>query len=229
MPGLDTQRDYAKSMVMNILIAVPSARNWHVKFGHHACELMYFLGSQNIETSIVTLQYPLISISRQNALESAIEREATHLLFLDDDMTFPVKTVEFLISRNEDCVLTNYARKSGKIKTNTVNLEGDNYVYSTGKTGIEEVSFGGLGVSLIKTSCFKDIPKPHFEILWNDEKQSYDGEDYYFFKKLKDNGTKIYVDHDASNLITHAGTVYHTNRGSLIFSDSTPVEIKKPS
>lgn len=207
---------------MKLLIAIPSARDWEYKFGHHLSELLFYLGKKGIDAKVYSLKYPLLSENRQRALQEAIKQKASHLLFLDDDMTFPPKAFEFMLSRNLDVVVANYAKKDSRLIPVAKDMNGK-ALFSMGKTGVEEISGCGLGFALLKTASFSNIDPPHFEILWNEKFKVYQSEDVYFFQKLRDHGVKIYVDHDASMLITHAGSCYHTLKGTIAFVGNNEV------
>jgi len=63
---------------------------------------------------------------------------------------------------------------------------------------------------LLDLNAIKSIKPPHFEIIWDEKTQEYLGEDHYFCAKLRSNGIKIYVDHDASQTVGHIGDYTYT-------------------
>ena len=79
------------------------------------------------------------------------------------------------------------------------------YMKSKGRAGVAEASFCGLGAFLIETQILREIPKPHFEILFDSGKNDHEGEDYYFIKKLRQHGVRVFVDDDIAQTMGHAG------------------------
>jgi len=209
---------------MKIIIAVPSNRPWVPAFGQSILGLMqhlYTRGANGIKPvhAIFHLQSnaSLLPASRQKAIDAAIKEEADYLLMLDDDMNFPPSVLDTLLSRNLDFVAANYVSKGITGRT-TAQGANDEKITSLGKTGTEEVGWVGLGVALIRVAAIKNVPRPHFEVLWLEETQSYLGEDYLFSEKLRHAGIKLYVDHDVSNQISHVGDFHYTEKMLHLFS-----------
>ncbi len=162
-----------------------------------------------------------LTAGRQQRLDEAIASGATHLFFIDDDMVFSENLIHKMLHECNQLVQSgipkvalgvNPCRKSptslfytakGINEENTPGMEA--FLQSKGKSGVAEVCRCGLGAFLIETSILRDIPKPHFEILWDEEKKEHQGEDFYFIKKLRDHGVRIFVDQDISQTMGHAG------------------------
>jgi hypothetical protein len=77
---------------------------------------------------------------------------------------------------------------------------------STSKTGLEEIRTMGGAIFLAKTDAFRNIPKPHFQMIWSPAHNSYLGEDVYFATVLKMSGVRLWADHCTSKLISHIGS-----------------------
>lgn len=146
----------------------------------------------------------LLPAGREMLLEMAIKEGYTHILWIDDDTDFSPEAVDYLLSRDVDFVAANFCRKQFPLTFTALGKDG-NTVDSANKKGIEEVHQVGLGMALMKLSCLKDIPKPRFQVLWWEKVQQYVGEDIYLCHILREKGVKMYVDHDASNVIGHVG------------------------
>ena len=78
-------------------------------------------------------------------------------------------------------------------------------IESRGKSGIEQVTAVGFGVTLVKAEVFKKIPKPWHDIIWTDH-GSVIGEDVTFCVRCLENDIPVFVDHDLSMHIGHIGT-----------------------
>ncbi len=156
-----------------------------------------------------------ITGGRQERVNAAIQSDCTHMLFIDDDMVFAQDIVHKLLTEMNTLTLAgnrkvaigvNACRKSPADLYYTAKEVGsEEFLKSKGKTGVAEVSRCGLGVFLIPIPLLREIPAPHFEITWLEDKKEHMGEDFYFIKKLREHGVKVYVDQDVSQTIGHAG------------------------
>jgi hypothetical protein len=154
----------------------------------------------------------LLPKARQEILNTALAEDFTHLLFLDDDMTFPPDTVGRLAAHGKRIVGVNAVRKRQTVCLHTaVGMTGD-LLDSRDRTGLEEVLRMGLGVVLIDLDAVRNIPPPHFEGGWSPEVSDYTGEDYGFCRALIAAGEQIYIDHDLSRDIGHIGQAVYSHR-----------------
>lgn len=155
-------------------------------------------------------QWSALPNGRQAALDDAIAQGSTHLLSIDDDMKFPPNTLEVMASRKVQAIGVNAVLKDpSERKFTAYGFNGIN-IDSRSKTGIEEVEFAGFGVFLLELSAVKNIPLPHFAMPWNEKTQRCDQEDHFLCAKLRNNGVKIYIDHDVSQHIGHVGDYVFT-------------------
>lgn len=188
---------------IRLAIAIPCCRDWKVAFGSSLVGMIRYLSNlKHLDINIMQ-GASVLPRARQMAIEWANSIDATHLLFIDDDIQFPAALIERLINHNVDIVACNYVSK-----TNRQPLAHDvrgQPLSSAGETGLQEVGWIGFGFILIKLEAIKDVAAPLFEVRWLDERQDFMGEDFYFCGKLRAHGIHIYCDHDASQLISHIG------------------------
>lgn len=164
---------------------------------------------------------------RQNrtneSIKEMIENGCTHTLFIDDDMVFSMDIVHKMLNEMNKLTMSgikriamgvNPCRKSPAGLYYTAKpidaKDPDEFLDSKGKDGVAEVSQCGLGVFLIETSILEQIPQPHFGIEWIEEKKEHGGEDFFFTKRLREHGVRIFVDQDISQTIGHAGEFVYT-------------------
>jgi hypothetical protein len=121
-------------------------------------------------------------------------------------MIFKKEAFEILLSRNEDFVAANYVRKKSSLPVTQKNAA---FVFSKDQSGIEQITNIGLGLALMKVSALRLTSKPHFEVLWSDALNDYEGEDTYFCTKLAKAGVSLYVDHDATRYVAHIGSAHY--------------------
>lgn len=212
---------------LRIVVAIPSGDTWKSLFGMSLGMLMMSFANYipPYKTNHVTLRNRRGSIlpqSRQALAESAVEGEASHILFIDDDMVFPPDTAKRLLSHRKWVVGCNCPTKMIPATTTArqkSEKSSGNQVFSTpDKHGLEKVWRVGTGVLLIDTRVFEKLEKPWFPMRWVPELQNWQGEDWGFCEKLEEAGFPIFVDHDLSREIGHTGefTYTHDVVGSVV-------------
>lgn len=193
---------------MKLYISVPSNRDWKGKFGSALAGLLSHLKNPPFPMDSMVLrawgQSSCLSIVRQAFVDEMIANEFTHWLSLDDDMNFPIDIVDRLLKHDKDVVAVNARHKTPIVQGSLVGLDGAN-IDSRGKMGIEEIKAMGGAIFLAKVECFKNISKPHFQVIWSPFHNNYVSEDIHFAALLRVNGVKLYCDHDASQEIGHIG------------------------
>lgn len=207
---------------MNLLLAVPSCRDWKPAFGSSLVGLVAYAAKLNLRFTPHIMQGASnLPRARNLAVRKAIKEGLTHILFIDDDMTFSFEVLDHLLRHDVDVVGVNYTTKSPDLRPQTHDLNGLP-VYSQNATGLEEVGWLGCGMMLIKLESVKDLPDPLFEMRWVPERNDFIGEDYFFCGTMRHHGRKIYVDHDASAKVGHVGDYVYKEPESLIFGIEEP-------
>lgn len=197
---------------MRLFIAISSNRDHKPYFTQCLVNLVTYLTTKGIygnelESLVTCIQSDtsVLSFGRQKMIQDAIKAGATHILFLDDDMVFPENIVDYLSNRKVDVVAINGCKKNPlELNYCALGLDGK-HIESKDKKDLVEASKVGLAVMLLNLDALKNIPEPHFEVLYNQESKGYQDQDYYFCKKLRDNGVKLYIDNEVSNAIGHVG------------------------
>lgn len=194
---------------LRIAICVPCRDMVHSMFTYHLVNLVYSSDQAKLKTNVFMQSGSLIANQRQKLAEKAILDGATHILWLDSDMTFPPSALETLLRHNLDVVACTYSTRSLPLKGVAYTSIGDwdSWVSVTSPGNrMVEVEGTGMGCMLVRTSTFKDLPKPWFEVSWSEQYQDHIGEDFYFCKVLRDNGHKILIDRQLSQEVGHLGT-----------------------
>lgn len=194
----------------SIYIAIPTCRDWKAGFASSMLALVSKLTTDYHQGLISGLHVnnqvsSLLPWGRQLMLDDALSTENfTHILWIDDDTKFSTKAVDSLISRELPFVACNMCRKQIGDEGIACGEDGKG-IDSAGKTGVEEVSRTGLGMVLMEIEMLRKLKKPHFEILWLEERQCYLGEDDFLCGLIREAGYKLYIDHDASRRVGHIG------------------------
>lgn len=145
----------------------------------------------------LTTETTYLHLARLQLLHRALAAGATHVLFLDADMTFPADTLTRLRAWAAPVVGANYRRRRPPHAFTAMNS--DEAVSSVGRTGIEAVDTLGFGVVLIDLAALRDVPPPWFGT-------GLDGEDVAFCRQARAAGLPILVDHDLSQQVGHVTT-----------------------
>lgn len=134
-----------------------------------------------------------------------LQKPLTHVLWIDSDMEFPVSTARRLLAHNLDFVGCNCAQRANP--TNTTAFKNGVFIKSQGRSGVEQVDSLGMGITLVKLGVFMEVPPPWFSRPWDAATRKHLGEDAYFSGKARMAGYKIWIDHDLSIEVKHAGLV----------------------
>jgi hypothetical protein len=155
----------------------------------------------------------LLPAQRENLVTAARSWAATHILWLDSDVSFPFYTAYKLLDHDEPVVAGNYTTRQIPYKTvayKQLGGEWSDYLKHNKDTPLTkdliQVEGIGMGCMLTKITVFDNISKPYFPITWMPEAEDYLGEDINFCKALTDKGYKIFVDDILSRQLTHLGT-----------------------
>ena len=123
---------------------------------------------------------------------------ATHILWLDADMTFPKDTALRLLRHEKEVVAANYVSRTARPRPTA--MRNGKCVSSVDASGLQEVDHVGMGVFLMNTSVVKNLPQPRF---WYST--ATETEDVYFCRLLRAADRDIWIDHDLSREVGHVG------------------------
>lgn len=191
---------------MKLAICVPARDTVHVGFAKCLANLTARLAKENINYELIFNLGSVIPQQRNTLAESALERKADYLLWLDSDMHFPANTVEKLLKHNKEICAATYSTRI-KPQRSVAFLDKNNLDKRLKtKNGLHKVFAVGMGCMLVSRIVFENIPKPWFQYVWNEDTQDLSGEDIYFCNQANDTGFEIFVDADLSNDVAHYGT-----------------------
>lgn len=195
-----------------IVIGVPCGDMVSAYFSYDLARLVGYSAIHIPDTSLQILFHhgTLIAPQRMDIAKASVAAEATHILWLDSDMRFPKQSLQGLLAHDVDIVGANYIRRRPPhLPTAWAN---GNYLWTTQEsTGLVEADHVGMGLMLTKTKVFEDVPLPWFRIPWQEERQTYRGEDITFMEAARERGYKVYVDQDLSWYVQHTGTMEYTH------------------
>lgn len=198
---------------LRLMVAIPTAGRVPIGFATSLTGMVARFATTKVPTmpeKSITLSLRVLESSnwitnREKLARQAVDEDFTHIVWLDDDMTFEPETLEVVLGRRQDIVLTNYLIKCEPPDFVAVGLDGERVATRESSTGMQEILYSGFGFSVISTEVFKRTGQPWFLPYFNAEKSEYTTEDNPFFERARAAGFKVYLDHDASKLLGHVG------------------------
>lgn len=145
-----------------------------------------------------------IHMGREYFLEDAIQQGATHVLWLDTDMSFPRETAVWLALHDQPIVGCNYLTRHGSHSWTAMREDGTRIATTSTSEGLEAVDAMGFGVVLMRTDLVVGFARPRFRHGLN-ARDGDIGEDIMFCRTVRAAGHPIYIDHDLSKGIGHIG------------------------
>lgn len=193
-----------------VAICIPSDDHVHAAFMLSILHLtMHTFTQDEIPIRGITAQHIGSSIlphSRYTLVKQSARHGATHLLYLDSDMTFPADTLVRLLRHDKDMVSINAMSRRPPYNLTGWVGPGEQLVTTAESTGLVKVWRTGLAVALIKASVFDALDAPYFEQPYLPEKDEFRGEDYHFFDQARKAGFELYIDQDLSKQVNHLGS-----------------------
>lgn len=125
--------------------------------------------------------------ARGAGVEYARETQATHIFFVDSDMSFPPDTLDRLLKHDKDIVTVEYNRRQLPPESVTFPLE------ERSDTELYKAKNIGGGCLLIKLSVFDYVPQPWFNFGRKGTKVVI-GEDTWFSNAARDVGIDSWID-----------------------------------
>lgn len=197
---------------LRVHICIPSAGSPKPRFAlalasmvaHYITHWLPFANTQTVSFNLA--ENALISHARDSLVLRALQRGATHILFVDDDIEMPPAALCQLLQHRKAIVAANYRMRRPGGDFVAGNLAGDDRARVTfDAPALEEVAYCGMGLCLINCAVFDSLPLPRFPVAWNEERNEYVGEDIVFCTHAREAGYPIFVDNRLSRHVYHLG------------------------
>ena len=202
-----------KDREIRLAVCVPCKDMMHSTFSHNLHSLLNYNWQKGIDTKVFYNMGTLVCNQREALVDAARSWAATHILWLDSDMSFPFYTAYKLLDHAQPIVGANYVTRALPYKTvayKTLGGDWTDYLTHTKDQPLTkeliEVEGMGMGCMLTDITVFDSQPAPWFEIKWQADSKDYLGEDINFCTRAKAGGYKIWVDDILSRQISHLGT-----------------------
>lgn len=223
---------------LNIAVVVPSGTHWLAEFGTSLISMMgYFMNNQVAgyklhQFRLINLRGSILPTLRLNGLKAAKAINASHLLYMDSDHTFPPDTLNQLLHWKKDCVSVNCTTKSIPAMTTARRYKADDLqgdpVFSDElgphDNPLEKVWRVGTGIMLLSARAYNQIPHNAFSMPYMPEADVYQGEDWSLCEAFDALHIPIYIDHRLSREIGHVGTFNYTHNvvGTFVREEIEP-------
>ena len=205
------------------MIGIVDHGSWCSKFGRSLRNLEmacrnHQIGEykkQHVRTMVVTGS--ILPKSRLEVLKAAKAMEASYLVYIDSDQTFPRSLIHRLVKHKVDVVGANIAIKripsqpTARGEPLPGKLHGPPIYTDPESTGLQEVWRIGTGVMMLSRKVMLALPHSCFEMKYASEIDDYQGEDWSLCESLRKAGFKIYIDHDVSKEVGHLGEFEYTH------------------
>lgn len=188
------------STVPSVAICFPSGDMVHADFAMSLAGLCS--ESRHVHTTLINTKSSIVAEARNRGVELAREFHATHLLFLDSDMTFPRTTLQRLLAHDVEIVGATYPRR---VPPYAVLGAAEEPAVSAADGTLMRMRHLPTGCLMIRMSVFDQISRPHFRFLFDETTGVIIGEDYNFCDRAQEAGFAIWCDTALSFELGHIG------------------------
>lgn len=196
---------------IRLAICTPTAGYVRIEFAESLARLQKELALDRKlpvrDTKLFYIAGSVIPYNRQWCVQEALKWKATHILFIDDDMSFMPDVIKRLL-KNADLpvVACNCTKRVYPITFMSLDFAGQEVKTTDETVGLQEVMMTGNAVVLIQAEVFNKLSKPWFAFPYYPKEDIFETEDYYFNRKVTEAGYPIVIDHDASKGVIHVGS-----------------------
>lgn len=141
------------------------------------------------------------TFGRNELVHWAIDRNATHVLWIDTDSVFPPLAAQILLRSGIPFIGANFALKDGSGQSSAWNIAGQRM--TARESGIEEASTLGFGFTLTRMDVLEAVGDPWFKMI--DSVRGGPADDDWFCQRARASGFPPYVHHGLSAECGHVG------------------------
>jgi hypothetical protein len=228
---------------VKIALCIPAHRQTESKFTQALTDMVIHTSQAKIiyddepvtpELKLFIVSSSLLPESRNRLVAEALNWDADYMLWMDADHVFPCDALLRLLGRSKLVVGCNYARRHTPTAPTASKYGSDDeceLVWTTKEKAeageVEEVAHLGLGLCLIDMRAFAILDQqtdgnfwPLFRLDPTENGIRFTGEDVFFFKKLRDAGIPVFLDHALSWEVGHLHEVVLMNAHAEVQKDA---------
>ncbi len=186
-----------------VMIAVPCTNFMDAKTAHSIGGAI--IKGEGMVVDFIIRQSCEISSARSWLIQEALQKQLTHILFVDSDMYLPSDIIPRLVKREKDIIGVEYPKRKFPIETIGAPL--------TERTEDKpyEAGYAGTGCMLIDLSIFKNpekpFPQPWFSFATRGGELIM-GEDVFFCNMARQAGYEVWI--DPTIKVGHVGEFIYT-------------------
>lgn len=196
----------------HIAVAYCSGDMVHADFAAHLAMLMLATDQAGVTADLINIKSSVIAQSRTQAVQQAQVAKATHILFLDSDMTFPANAALLMLQEKKTVIGATYRKRSPPHAFTHHELDGtqpNTLNYGVDPSNIREVLRIGTGCMLIDMHVFTKMTLPYFRFGVTEGEALLPGEDYLFCDTVRRLGFRVWLDCHLSKHVGHIGMQVH--------------------
>lgn len=161
---------------------------------------------------------------RRELVIEALEKDATHMLWLDSDHTFPRNIIHRMVHWSKDVLAVNCVTKvmpaqpTARYKPREGSddpLHGTPCYTDTDSPELEKVWRVGTGIMLVDMNVYRRMDRRDvnhmFDMFFRDDVQNYQGEDWTMAEMFDKMGVDVWIDHPLSDQCGHVGYFNYTH------------------
>ena len=183
---------------LRVAVLVPSQNGfWPAKF----------CGS---DITVISKSGPVMPEVRHRLIGDAMAWEATHILMISPELTFPADSIHRMLKRGRGVVAVNYLKNF---------ISQDFSAYRAGSTvkpdpvlpETEEVDGVSIGMALFCMPVFDVLELPYFKHEQIEDTPAFTEDHIFFWEKCKEKEIPCIIDHELSQEIKslHHGEIWH--------------------
>ena len=201
---------------LRVAVLVPSQNGfWPAKFcGSLSNMVIHFQGSEYKEgdhdITVISKSGPVMPEVRHRLIGDAMAWEATHILMISPELTFPADSIHRMLKRGRGVVAVNYLKNF---------ISQDFSAYRAGSTvkpdpvlpETEEVDGVSIGMALFCMPVFDVLELPYFKHEQIEDTPAFTEDHIFFWEKCKEKEIPCIIDHELSQEIKslHHGEIWH--------------------
>ena|SRR3990167_5781 len=177
---------------LSVAIGIPNTGTIHTKTVSSLVGVIRTLPCPN---ALLMQEGSVLHWNREELVKAAKRLNATHILFVDDDMVFEKDAASRLLARGKDIVGVHYnCRKFPPTTTVHMDEKKKKRIKRDNPSGFTTCDAVGTGFLLINLDIFKKLKEPWFFWKTNEQGEVVEGEDYWFCRIAKEAGFEVWVD-----------------------------------
>ncbi len=190
---------------MKVLVAIPALDTCATDFAMSLASMLTHITHdkrlrREVPLALACAKGSIIPHSRNLLMQQAIDAGASHILFLDSDMTFPPDTLARLIGHGKPMVGADYVNR---VPPHALN--GRPSPTAVPGSPLIPMLTMPFGVMLISLKVLADMPRPFFRYIEGIDDSKTLSEDTYFCNAARHAGHTIWCDAALSREVGHVG------------------------